>query len=135
MIASQAGGDGPADSGGMLFACWAIVLVLLAMSFVFLRSGKKEYSIAILPLLITPFINIFSGLLSRLMDRFLPLSFTELRLTITLTAGLFSCLLLGLAARGISGKRTRLVFFWFCAAFVVVLTLVLVINELISARI
>lgn len=117
-------------SGGMLFASWAIILVLLAMSFVFLRSGKKEYAAGILPLIITPFVNIFSGFLARPLYLLVPLSVTELRAIITLTAGLISCLLLGLAARHIEGLRTRHIYFWFCAAFVVILTLVLVINEM-----
>ena len=40
---------GTTNAGSMVFSCWAIVLVLAAMSFVFLRRGKKEYSAAILP--------------------------------------------------------------------------------------
>ncbi len=135
LAAAQTNNDGPTNSGGMLFACWAIIIVLLAMSFVFLRSGKKDYSVAILPLLITPAANIFSGVLSGLLDKPLPLSSAELRVVIVLTAGLISCLLLGLASRRISGEKTRYIFFWVCAAFVVILTLVLVINELVAVRV
>ncbi|MDD2362366.1 MAG: hypothetical protein PHH84_05345 [Oscillospiraceae bacterium] len=134
LTAAQPAHELPTNSGGMLFACWAILIVLLAMSFVFLRSGKKEYSVAILPLLITPAANIFSGLFSRFLDKLVPLSSAELRVIIVLTSGLISCLLLGLASRKLSGEKTRLIFFWVCAAFVVILTLVLVINELVAAR-
>lgn len=107
---SASGNSGEPSSGGMLFACWAILIVLIAMSFVFLRSGKKEYSVAILPLLITPFIYIVSGLISKIMIGVLPYSYFEMRAIITVTAGLFSCLLLGLASRKISGLQSRHIF-------------------------
>jgi len=129
---SASGNSGEPSSGGMLFACWAILIVLIAMSFVFLRSGKKEYSVAILPLLITPFIYIVSGLISKIMIGVLPYSYFEMRAIITVTAGLFSCLLLGLASRKLSGLQSRHIFFWSCAAFVIILTLVLV-SKIISA--
>ncbi|HCA30351.1 MAG TPA: hypothetical protein DEP23_12685 [Ruminococcaceae bacterium] len=121
-------------AGGMIFAGWAIMIVLLAMAFVFLRCGKKEYAVAILPLLITPFFYIISGVIARLFDVIAPFSIPELRVIITISAGLISCLLLGLASKQISGLRTRHVFFWSCAAFVIVLTLVFVSNMLIAAR-
>ena len=50
---------------GCFFACWAIVIVLSLMVLVFLRARKKEYAVAILPLLIAPFVHIFSGLLAK----------------------------------------------------------------------
>lgn len=115
---------------GMLFACWAIVMVLLAVEFVFLRSGKKNYVIAILPLLVTPFVHIISGLIARIIMHTVPLTFANLRTIIDVTAGLISCLLLGLTSRSIEERRSRLAFFWCCAGFVIILTWVLVINTL-----
>ena len=41
-------------SSGMLFACWAIVIVLVAMFLVFMRAHKKEYAVAIVPLIVLP---------------------------------------------------------------------------------
>ena len=122
--------DGSRTSASMLFACWAIVIVLLAMVIIFLRARKKEYAVAILPLLIAPVIHIFSGVAAKWLDAAVPLTAGQLRVIIDLTAGLISCLLLGLASRGIADRRTRNGFFWCCAGFVVVLTLVLVTNTL-----
>ena len=76
------------------------------------------------------FVHIFSGLLAKGMDTFLSLSTGQIRIMIDLTAGLISCLLLGLASRGIPDRRTRNGLFWCCAGFVVILTLVLVTNTL-----
>lgn len=122
--------DGSRTSASMLFACWAIVIVLLAMVIIFLRARKKEYALAILPLLIAPAVHIFSGVAAKWLDAAVPLSAGQLRIIIDLTAGLISCLLLGLASRGIADRRTRNGFFWCCAGFVVILTLVLVTNTL-----
>lgn len=127
---------GAATTRGMLFACWAIVIVLLAMVFVFLRSNKKDYALAILPLIITPFIHIFSGVMAGFLKVLFPLNAAELRIIIDLTAGLVSCLLLGLATRGIrEKKRVRCAFFWCCAGFVVILTIVLVTNTMVTAQV
>ena len=135
LLAADVSKDAKALEGtshsGMLFACWAIFIVLLAMVVVFLRSGKKEYAVAILPLLIVPFMHIFSCILSSLLSGPLPFTAAELRIMIDLTAGLVSCLLLGFASLGIEGRRTRNAFFWCCAGFVVILTLVLVTNTMV----
>ena len=56
-------------SAGMLFACWAIVIVLLAMFIVFMRARQKSYALAILPLVIVPFIHIISGVIKNYMTR------------------------------------------------------------------
>lgn len=133
LLLANAYADSASNSGSMLFSCWAIALIIAAMSFVFLRFGKKEYSLAILPLLITPLANIAGGLFSRFLSGFIKLPISELRVMIVLTAGLFSCLSLGLCSRGISGPRTRRIFFWFCAAFIIILTLILVYNSLASS--
>lgn len=120
---------------GMLFACWAIVIVLLAMAFAFLRSNKKDYALAILPLMITPFVHIFSGVIAKFLEILVPLTAAELRVIIDLTAGLVSCLLIGLATLGIKEKkRVRCAFFWCCAGFVVILTIVLVTNTMVTAQ-
>lgn len=118
-----------------IFACWAIVIVLLAAAFAFLRSGRKRYAVAILPLLLVPFVHIFSGVISRFLTNVLPLPIMNLRVLIDCTAGLVSCLLLGLASRSIEDQRTRVGFFWCCAGFVVILTLVLVTNIMVHTSV
>ncbi len=58
----------PNTTFGMLFACWAIVIVLLAMVVVFMRAKKKDYALAVLPLTLVPFAHIISGVISRFLD-------------------------------------------------------------------
>mgnify|MGYP007130804812 CR=1 FL=1 len=119
-----------AKPGGMIFASWAILIVLAAIVIVFLRYGKKEYSVAVLPLLITPSVYIFSGILARMISQLLPYPAAELRALITIIAGLISCLLLGYSSRRLQGPRIRRAFFLCCAAFLIILTIVFVANIL-----
>ena len=67
----------PNTTFGMLFACWAIVIVLLAMVVVFMRAKKKDYALAVLPLTLVPFAHIISGVISRFLDSLIFLSFTQ----------------------------------------------------------
>lgn len=76
----------PSTSAGMLFACWSIVIVLAAMFFVFMRAHKREYAVAVLPLVITPLMHICSGVLARWLDGILPLTWVELRVALDLIA-------------------------------------------------
>ncbi len=125
----------PHTPAGMLFACWAIVIVLLAMVVVFMRAKKKEYALAVLPLTLVPFMHIVSGVLARFLDPILFLNFTEIRILIDLTAALFSCLLLGFSSRGISEKRSRRLLTIFCAGFIILLTWVLIYNVLSASQV
>ena len=117
-------------SAGMLFACWAIVIIFLLVGFSFMRSGKKEYAVAVLPLLLVPLVHIFSGVLAGWLQKPLPLSWLELRVILDLAAGLIGCLLIGLFARQIPNSRTRIAFIWSCTGFVGILTMVLITNIL-----
>lgn len=117
-------------SVGMLFACWAIVIVLLAMFIVFMRAGQKPYALAILPLVIVPFIHIVSGAVARFLDPSLPLTGIQIRAVIDTAAALISCLLVGAMSRGIPQRRVRNGLSVGCSAFVIVLTLVLLISTL-----
>ncbi len=117
---------------GMLFACWAIVIVLVAMALVFLRAGKKEYALAVLPLAITPFVHIFSAVLANALDTVCSLTPVELRVVIDLTGALIACLLIGVSSRYIQGRRSRNLFSVVCSGFIIILTIVLVVNTFVT---
>lgn len=120
----------PSSSQAMLFACWAIVIVLVCMLVIFMRARKKEYALAVLPLAMVPFIHIFSGLLARLFSGFLPLGILELRVSIDLGVALVSCLLLGFTSRAVPEKTNRRLLLVFCSAFIIILTWVLIFDTL-----
>ena len=120
---------------GMLFACWAIVIVMAAMFVVFMRARKKEYAFAILPLAMTPFGHIFSGIVARWLDPLLPMTAPELRVAIDVVISLIACLLLGVSSLHIREKRNRTLFLVCCSGYIIISTVALVTNVLMIARI
>lgn len=117
-------------NGGMLFACWAILIVLAAMFFTFMRARKTDYALAILPLAIPPLIYIPSGLIARWLSSFLPVSGLQLMMTINLIAGLIACLMIGITSRRIEPKGSRRAFSLCCAGFIMILTITLVLRTM-----
>ena len=123
------------NSYGMLFACWSIVVVIVAMFIIFMRAHKKDYALAIMPLVIVPLMHIFSAILSKLLVDIFPLKDYEIRVLLDLTAALVTCLLLGLSSRQIAEKRTRNALFVCCSGFIIILSIVLIVNIFFDARI
>lgn len=119
-----------ATMSGMMFACWSIVIVLIAMLIVFMRAEKVNYAVATSPLLIQPLIYVVSGRLATWMALVVPLGAVDIRVILNVLAALAACLLLGFTARRITEKRPRRVFFGCCTGFILLLTLALVINLL-----
>ena len=117
-------------AAGMLFACWAIVIVLAAMAAVFMSSGKREYAVGILPLILPPAVHIVSGVIARFLDPLLPLDGAQLRIIIDLLAGLLGCLLIGFSSRNIKERKSRNAFLIACSGFIMILTLVLIVNTM-----
>lgn len=125
--------DGTATANfGMLWACWAIIIVILAMFVVFMRANKKAYAIAILPLAVPSALYIPSGVLARYWSRFLPIGSIELMILINLVAGVIACLLIALTARRIPVKANRRAFGIGCSLFIVILSLTLVIRTMVE---
>ncbi|MCL2884642.1 MAG: hypothetical protein FWF49_04085 [Oscillospiraceae bacterium] len=118
------------NARSMLFGCWAILIVLLLMAVVFLRSKKKGYAAAILPLILVPVVHIAGNFLAVQSAKALPLDPLQLRIVLEIAAGLIACVLLGFSSRAIKEKRSRLAFFISCAGFVVVLDTVLIFSLL-----
>ncbi len=114
---------------GCFFACWAIVIVLSLMVLVFLRARKKEYAVAILPLLIAPFVHISAAFSPK--DGYVPFLCPPDKPDYDRFDGGADFLpAAGAGLPGIPDRRTRNGLFWCCAGFVVILTLVLVTNTL-----
>lgn len=115
---------------GMLWACWAIIIVILAMFVVFMRANKKAYAIAILPLAVPAALYIPSGVLARYWSRFVSLGSIELMILINVIAGVIACVLIGFTARRIPAAANRRIFSIACSLFIVILSLTLVIRTM-----
>ena len=79
---------------GMMFACWSIVIVLIAMLVVFMRAEKVNYAVATSPLLIQPLMYVVSGRLAAWAAMVLPLGAVDIRVILNVIAALVACLLL-----------------------------------------
>ena len=115
---------------GMMFACWSIVIVLIAMLVVFMRAEKVNYAVATSPLLIQPLMYVVSGRLAAWAAMVLPLGAVDIRVILNVIAALVACLMLGLTAQRIAEKRARRVFFGCCTGFILLLAVALIINLL-----
>ncbi len=114
----------------MLVECISIILIILLMTFVFLRSGKREYAITTVPLLILPLMHVLSLLVSGPLNGVFSLDAHGITVAMDATALVFSCLFLGLFSHRISSKKARNVCLLICVSFVVVLTWVLIANTI-----
>lgn len=118
----------------LLFACWATAVILATMSLVFLRSKKRSYALAVLPLAIPSVMYIISGVLARTLDATLSFASSfQIRIALDLTAALVACVLIGFASNVLSAsKRTRLLFCLCGTAFVVVFSGLLIMSSVVQ---
>ena len=115
----------------MLVECLAIVVVILLLSFVFLRSGRKDYALTTLPLMLLPTVHVITSLLlaSPLNGAF-SLDTGGITVAIDATSLVVSCVLLGLFSHQITSKKARNFYLVISILFVVVLTWVLIANAI-----
>ncbi|MCI8497422.1 MAG: hypothetical protein HFE85_04125 [Clostridiales bacterium] len=112
----------------MVMECWAILIVLAGMFFIFLKSKRGCYSISILPLAIVPAMHLIGRVVSRQLDPLLPVSGDILNIGIDASAVVIACILLGFTSRNIPSKRQQKIFLVCCGAFVILLAWVLIID-------
>ncbi len=118
----------------LLIACWATVLILLAMALIFSRGKRRHYGLAVLPLVIPPLTHIVSGIIARWVSTPLPFANSfEVRIVLDLMAALVACILVGLASvRLYEGKAGRTLFILSCSLFIVAFSSILILNSVLQ---
>lgn len=118
----------------LLIACWATVIVLVAMALVFLRSKRRRYALAVLPLTFPPSMYIISGVIARTIDSTLPFATSvQIRIVLDLAAALAACMVIGLISGYVSKvRRTRVAFLICCSLFVVAFSSLLIMSSVIQ---
>ena len=81
----------------MLVESLAIIALIFAMAFAFLRAGKKEYAYGILPLLLLPVVQIFLGYITSFFASFLPFDARSIRVCIICVTLIAAWILTGLS--------------------------------------
>ncbi len=117
----------------MIFECSAIILVLLIMSFMSLKSGKKSgWSIAMLPLILVPAGHIAGLWLSAPIARLLHITVIAAWIGIDLCVLTLTCLLLGIISLNIKSARLRVGYLSVCGLFSALLTCVLIVRSVLT---
>lgn len=91
----------------MTVECISIILVILCTSFIFFRTKRKDYAIAVLPLTIVPFIHFIAyhavnysfAVLKSNAGKILPMS--------DIIALVLSCIIVGIMSGSIKSKTAR----------------------------
>jgi len=107
----------------MSVECWVIIVLILAMAVIIMRRGTPRQGVSILPLALVPFGYLIAGPISRWLDGFFPSISSDLfRVSFTLIALVFACVLFGMLAGNMGGKATRRVYMFLCGGFSVILS-------------
>ena len=107
--------------------CWVIIVLILAMAVIIMRRSTPRQGIAILPLALVPFGYLIAGPISRWLDGFFPsVSFDLFRVSFTLIALVFACVLFGMLAGNMGGKAARRAYMFLCGGSSVILSIVFI---------
>jgi len=113
----------------LLIECAAILIVILAVFFIFLRKKKYDYAVCVVPLLLLPFAHIAGEVLLPLLTRITAANQNELRISIDVTALIGACLMFGsLGQLRIKSKKARRFYFGLCSGFSAILAWILIFN-------
>lgn len=114
----------------MVFESLAIIAIVLAMSFLFLRVKKREYGIAMLPLLIQPALQILSIPAIRIIGSFSDVRPITISFCITFIALIAESILIGLAASLLKSGKQKTSYLVICGVFALVLAMLFILQAM-----
>ena len=113
----------------MVVECWAILLIILVMSYMYSRAGRRNFGMAVLPLTFVPFAHLVGGPLSRVLVDCTSMRFPNIvQISIDVAAMVVSCVIFGILSRSIQKKSSRMAYLLLCGGFTIVLAWVLIYN-------
>lgn len=111
----------------MVVECIAIVLIILLISFTFLRAKRTNYAMVTVPLVIVPVSYILGFLVA-----YFWIKNPQIKMVAMMTADLLgliiACIILGAFSFKIASKRARLSYLCISGGFLVILSILLLIN-------
>ena len=110
----------------MFMACVATIIIVLIMAGIFLRYGRRGYSLSILPLVTVPLFYTISNIM--LNPTKTPALYTQVTAATILGAVVISGILLGLCSLIFKSKTTKTYYLVCCALFTLVFAIVLLFN-------
>ena len=109
---------------------FAIISIILAMAFIFLRAGKKVYAYGILPLVLVPLMQLCSPFLTDFFHSFLPAGRASIYICLIIITLIVACILTGFVGAKLHKKGARTLYMLICSAFTLVLAMVFVLHTL-----
>lgn len=109
----------------MLVESICIVLILAIMVFVFMRGGRKDYALAVVPLLIVPFVHMLSSLVQDVLK--IALS-TNVKAAADVVGLAIAMAMIGLISGKMETKKSRMAYLIISGGFTAVLTIMFVMN-------
>ena len=94
----------------MVVESWAIIVLILLISFAYFRTRRLNFAVSVLPLAILPFFNLISYPLSRLFYRQFGLDVQMVKTSVLVIAVVVSCLLYGVFAATLKKRKIKLTY-------------------------
>lgn len=109
----------------MLVESICIILILLIMIFVLIRSGRKDYVLTTLPLLIVPF---FNTVLSLIDDAMSLLVSVNVKVAVDILGLAITVAIMGWISGHFKTKKSRFAYLITCGGFTTILTIIFIFN-------
>ena len=109
----------------------AIVVILLVMAWIFAHTGHAAIAVGVLPLVVLPIFNLVAIPVSSLLAPTIPtMGVPEVRLIAEVLGLAVTCILLGLIATHIKGKKYRQAYLWVCGGYSLLLCCAMIFTQL-----
>lgn len=105
--------------------CLACIVIILAMSYIFLRKEKGNYAMAILPLIFVPVAHLGSGWAYELVNSQFGIGYPAFVFSVDMVALVVACLFFGFSSAAIETKRAKIVYCVMCGGFTALFTFAL----------
>lgn len=109
----------------MVVECITTAAIILLIAFTFLRAGRTNYAVAVLPLALVPVVHVIADWCAKYFAQLLGARVGLIILCVDLLGLVISCILYGVFVNTISSKGSRKTYLICCGAFSVIFTFLL----------
>ena len=115
----------------MTFECWSIIIIVCAICVIEVRTGRNNYALPVIPIVIVPAAHLlgmaFSTRLARLVGALRPMQWYLILMVVALA---LACGLIALLSQAILSKRTRNAHLILGIGFSVILALIFILDTI-----
>ena len=112
----------------MFVECWAIVAIVLAIAFIFLRTGRKDYFLNMIPLTFVPFMHLVGFLLVVPITGTFDISRQQTHTVIDIIGLIVACICFGIFSHAFKNRKAKMIYLFISGGFTLILTWVLMLT-------